>query len=268
MKFFFKTVLPSMAMIASASAQQLVPLSFNSIGIETGSSTLYSSAGDVWRATNVSSDYAGQMDALFRITGTIGVSSPSNVYFSTAAARGDNMRVIVANVTNAQVFVNVQLVNSGTTTPFSGWSTGDQLITQFSDLDSDLNANRTDFAGVQQGTYLFDSSSDTVNPGSSLLELNTTAISGYDVFRLKQPWTSQDNVIATDPVSQSPVTGAFVFNANSSLNLVLGQFSVGSTATRHIDIDMTPDFTIIPEPSSALLVGMAAISFAVRRRRK
>lgn len=269
MKFILKVVLITSVLIASASAQQLIPLSFNTIAKEIGSTTTFSSAGDTWRASDVSSDYAGQMDALFTIYATQGLT-PSTVFFDdTNPARGDNMRVRVGpNVTNAQVFINIQLVNAGMSTTFTGWAAGDQLITQFSDIDSDAGADRTDFAGVSQFDYINDYSSNDADPGSSLLELDSTTIAGFDVFRLKTPWTSQGNVSSNDPVDQLPVTGGFVFDTTSSLSIVVGQFSNGAAANRHIDIDMTPDFTVIPEPSSFLLVGMAMLGLGFYRRRQ
>lgn len=258
----------------------LISLDFTFVAPEVGTSTTFSTAGDVWRASNISNDY--NIDALFTITGTsAGNGGPalptSTVAFVDEPARGNNMRVRVGGnpnnyVVDARVFITIQFVDAGTTNPFSGWSTGDQLITQFSDIDSDFGQDRTDFGGLASSTYQRASSSDNLDPGSSLLTLDSSTVPGYDIYRMQTPWGPQINVFDTDDVSQSPVTGAFLLNAasltNSSFDLAVGQLSNGAEGDRHIDIDMTPDSVIVPEPSSTLLVGLTVtLGLGFRRRR-
>lgn len=191
----------------------IVPLDFTDTAIEAGSSFTFSSAGDQWRATDVGRldpNYAGLIDAVFTITGTTGISATNNVAFVTEAARGNNMRVRVGgttNVTNATVFINIQFVDAGTNDPFTGWLPGADLITQFSDLDSDAGFDRTDFGGIQVGqpTFKNRANSDDITPGSSLLVFDTTSVAGYEIGRMATPWGPQGNVTATDAFSQSPV---------------------------------------------------------------
>lgn len=239
--------------------------------IEPGSTTTFSSAGDTWRAQNVDMSGNYNIDALFTITNTFG-TQPSNVAFVTESARGNNMRVRVGaspQVTTAHVFITIQFVDAGTTNPFTGWLPGAQLITQFSDLDSDIPADRTDFGGVAQLTYADRFTSDDITPGSSELLFDSTSVPGFDIARLQEPWGPQGNVTATDALSQSPVTAAFLFDATSTLNIVVGQISNGPTGNRHIDIDMTPDFEIIPEPSTyAAILGALALGVVFYRRRR
>jgi len=88
---------------------------------------------------------------------------------------------------------------------------------------------------------------------------------------LQVPWGPQGNVTSTDPVDQAPVTAAFLMNATSSFQLVVGQRANGNfPAYRHIDIDMTPDFNIIPEPSTyAMILGsLALLAIGYRRFRR
>lgn len=269
MKLSFKSLIlaSTLACAVNASAS-LVSLDFSDIGIETGSTTTFSTAGDVWRASDVRIDAPGTMDAIFTITGASGVSS-SNLYFLDNVARGNNMRVIIANVTSATVFITISLVNAGTSDPYTGWSIGETLISQFSDLDSDAGANRSDFAGARTSEFVDAQTSDNVTANSSLLDLFTgpSYAPDYTVGILQTPWTAQGNVVSTSQAAQSPVTAAFSYDARNSIDIVLGQRSAdGINATRHIDIDMTPDFTIIPEPTTALLGGLGMLALLRRRR--
>ena len=260
----------SLTFAANASGS-LVSLSFSNVGVDGSSTFLYSTAGDIWRATNVRTDGGPAMDAIFTITGTSGVDS-SRVAFVDESQRGNNMRIRVGIsspfVTNATVFITINLVNAGTTDPYTGWSRDSTLITQFSDLDSDVGADRSDYAGVLTGQFTEVRTSDSVNPGSSLLDIvsNPTYASGYTVGIMQTPWGPQENVFDTSQAAQSPVTAAFFFDARNTINVVAGQRSNGDVGNRHIDIDMTPDFIIIPEPAAALLGGLGMLILLRRRR--
>ena len=221
-----------------------------------------------------------QVDAVFTITNTDDGSgntlATNNVFFDDVAARGNNMRVRVgegpsSQAVNAFVFITIDFFEAGTTNPFS-WDTGEELITQFSDIDSDFGADRSDFAGVHGDDFSATATSDDITPGSSLLEFDNSSLftdANYSIAHLATPWSGQANVSATDPASQSPVTAAFTDDAKSSIRVVVGQLSNGPGASRHIDIDMTPDFDIVPEPSSfALLAGIAGLGMALTARRR
>ena len=271
MKSIFKLLLfaSSLTFAANASAS-LVSLSFSNVGVDGSSTFLYSTAGDIWRATNVRTDGGPAMDAIFTITGVTGASA-NNVAFVTEPARGNNMRVRVggdSGVTTAAVFITINLVNAGTTDPYTGWSPDNTLITQFSDLDSDVGADRSDFGGVLTGQFTEVGTSDDVTPGSSLLDIvsNPSYAPGYTVGIMQTPWGPQENVIDTTAEAQSPVTAAFFFDARNTINVVAGQVSNGDVGNRHIDIDMTPDFIIIPEPATALLGGLGMLLLLRRRR--
>lgn len=254
----------------------LVPLDFSNITVTGGSSFVYSDLGDQWRASDVRGD--SSMDAVFTITDTddgLGNLLPtSTVFFDDVAARGNNMRVRVGGdpanrVADATVFITIDLFNAGTNDPYTGFTTSDDLITQFSDLDSDTTFDRTDFGGALTSEIDSQVLSDNITPGSSLLEFDTTSIPSYTIAHLEDPWSPKGNVVPTNEFAQSPVTAAFVRDAVTSLSVVVGQLSNGPTANRHIDIDMTPDFEIVPEPSSfALLAGIAGLGMALSARRR
>ena len=271
-------ILAASALLAPfASAATIIPFDFSDVAVEGTSTFDVSSLGDVWRASNANANLG--IDAIFTMTAATANGSPlasSLVFFDSSptanALRGNNMRLRVGpDVSDARVFITITFVESGTDTPFVSWPVNAQLITQFSDLDSDAGGDRSDFGGVESGTYDQPFSSNDVNPGSSLLVLDSATEPGYDIFRMQEPWGPKGNVIDTDAASQSPVTGAFLFNVTTgeaiAINMVGGQLSNNSEANRHIDIDMTPDFIIIPEPSSALLVVLAGLFGFMRRRR-
>jgi hypothetical protein len=142
---------------------------------------------------------------------------------------------------------------------------GDSLRVQFDDLDSDVGFNRADFAGMQ-------TSQTTQTALKQLAEItdltvNKTLIANYTVGVLPEPYTAWGNVSSTDPYDQSPVTIGFNTFA-STINLVMGVTGTG-LGTRHVDIDMTPDFVMVPEPSTyALLLGVAALGYVASRRRQ
>ncbi|TVP80427.1 MAG: hypothetical protein EA353_03945 [Puniceicoccaceae bacterium] len=257
----------------------IVPLDFSNFVAVSGASTTFSNAGDQWISSNVRGD--NSVDAVFTITATDnGSGNPltaSQVAFVDESARGNNMRVRVGGggneVTNAQVFITVSFWDAGTfgtanANPFS-WAVGDELITQISDIDSDVPSDRSDFGGVHMADYKERYTSDAIAPGSSLLVFDDSTISDYGIAVMDQPWGPQDNVTDTSASAQSPVTAAFVSDAASEIRIVVGQLSNGDTGNRHIDVDMTPDFEIIPEVSSyGLILGLIGLGFVgVRRRR-
>lgn len=219
----------------------------------------------------------GSLDALFTITSTNSLAT-NNVGFVDEPARGSNVRVRVGgstDVAEAKVFIDIDFVNAGSTIAYTGWGTGDELITQFSDLDSDeellpsFKNDRTDFAGVHNSDFTANETSDNVSPGSSFLTFDATAVTNYTIARMKEPWGPQANVSATDATSQSPVTAAYTRDAQNKIRVVVGQLSDDGNANRHVDIDMTPDFNIVPEPSSfALLAGLAGLGMAMTARRR
>lgn len=273
MRSNFKNLLtPLVAITAGASSLfASISLDFTNVSVASGSTTTYSSAGDQWIATDVLIGSPGALDAVFTITNTSNGSSAlatSSVFFDTNPARGNNMRVRVGpNVATAQVFIDIDFYVAGTfgtTNQRYTWNPGDTMTTQFSDLDSDAGNNRSDFAGVHVDDYSVRSTAGS----TSLLEFDDTYITDYTVANLQTPWTPQANVSATDPLSQSPVTAAFLRDAQDTIRIVVGQRSAGDLANRHIDIDMTPDFEIIPEPSSiGFLIGLAGLGFVAARRR-
>lgn len=266
------------SMVAGVASAAVVPLDFTNISMVSGSTTTYSSAGDAWVATDVRLDAGPALDAVFTITSTDDGSASalptSTVFFDTSAARGNNMRVRVGGdpsnrVADAFVFLTVEFFNSGTSTPYTGWAPGEELITQFSDLDSDAGFDRTDFGGVHNADFTDQFTSDDVIPGTSLLITDGTTFTDYSVAYLDTPWGPEGNVTSTNPVPQSPVSTAFTRDAQNSIRMVVGQLSNGPAANRHIDIDMTPDFDIVPEPSSfALLAGIAGLGMALSARRR
>jgi hypothetical protein len=212
---------------------------------------------------------------VFTITNTTDGTSAlptSTVAFVDEAARGNNARVRVGGdplnrVEDAQVFVTIEFFETGTNTPYT-WAGTDDLVTQFSDLDSDLGFDRTDFGGRLLSDYDTRATSDDISPGSSLLVFDDTTITNYSIAHLDTPWTPEGNVTSTTASAQSPVTASYTGTAASSIFLVVGQLSGGDEGNRHIDIDMTPDFTIVPEPSSyGFLLGLGAIAAMGFRRR-
>ncbi len=274
----FKNLLtPLVAITAGASSLfASISLDFTNVSVVSGSTTTYSSAGDQWIATDVLIGSPGALDAVFTITNTStgsGTIATNQVAFVTESGRGSNMRVRVGVVspfvTTAQVFIDIDFYVAGTfgtTNERYAWNPGDTMTTQFSDLDSDAGSNRSDFAGVHVDDY---TSRSLAPGGTSLLEFDDTFITNYSVANLQTPWEPQGNVVGTDPVSQSPVTAAFLREAQDTIRVVVGQRSSGDTANRHIDIDMTPDFEIIPEPSSiGFLIGLAGLGLVGARRRR
>lgn len=272
------TAVAASFLVASVASAALVPLEFTNISAVAGTTTNFSDLGDQWVATNVFRSSGPNLDVRFTITGTDdgtgNALATDNVFFDDVAARGSNMRVRVggpSNVATALVFITIDLFETGTTDgPF--WGRSDDLITQFSDLDSDAGSDRTDFGGVHFDDFSTQATADNVSPGSSLLVLDNSTVNNYSIARLATPWGPQANVSDQSASAQSPVTAAYTRAAKNSLRVVVGQLSNGTppdTANRHIDIDMTPDFTIVPEPSSfALLAGLAGLGMAMTARRR
>jgi hypothetical protein len=224
--------------------------------------------GSAYKVTNVA-DLLGagginQIDAIFTVTDA-SIDSSSAIQF-VDETRGDDVRVRFNKLTGTDIWVKIAIsfVQSGTTTAVDVAAvTGSDLVLQFDDLDSDVGSNRADFAGLETSQI------DAVALASNtLLQQDTSISSGYTIGHgIGTDWTSMDNVSNLDAISQSPVTIAFETTV-STLNIVLGVTGADS-GDRHIDIDMTPDFTIVPEPSSyAFLIGIAAIGFVATRRRK
>ena len=275
-KTLFAAVTTAFFSLGSLSAV-IVPLEFNSISSVVGSSTTYSTAGDQWIATNVRADSpTTQVDAVFTITNTdngLGSLLPQNtVGFVTESARGNNMRIRVGGNSNnrvatAYVFITIDFFQAGTTNPYI-WGRSDELVTQFSDLDSDFGQNRADFGGSHVNDYDSRNTSDNVVPGSSRLVFNDTEITDYSIAHLNTPWGPEGNVTNTSASAQSPVTASFTRDATNSIRIVAGQLSNGDVGNRHIDIDMTPDFTIVPESSSfGLILGLVGLGTIGMRRR-
>ncbi|WPJ96014.1 hypothetical protein SH580_21605 [Coraliomargarita algicola] len=227
--------------------------------------------GSQYKATNVANlggaGGVNSIDAIFTVTAA-SVNNSSLIYFANEAGRGDDVRLRFKKLSAASIWakVSISFVQSGTLTAVNVASvTGDNLRVQFDDLDSDVGSNRADFAGMQ-------TSQTTQTAVKQLAEItdltvNYSLISGYTVGVLPGPFTPWGNVTSTDPYDQSPVTIGFNTIA-PVINLVMGVTGTGQ-GNRHIDIDMTPDFVMVPESSAfALLIGAAALGFVACRRRR
>ncbi|MDQ8208546.1 PEP-CTERM sorting domain-containing protein [Coraliomargarita sp. SDUM461003] len=207
--------------------------------------------------------------AIFTITDASHNNS-SRIYFQSGTARGDDVRMILDKGGAADIWakVSVQFFDKATDQSVNVAAvTGDSLRLQFDDLDSNVGNSRADYAGLQTSQIL-----DSELASNTILTQRTDLASGYTVGVLPDdgdgaPYDSYGNITSTNPVDQSPVTAAFDTTAEI-LNLVLGVTGTG-TGTRLIDIDMTPDFVIVPEPASfTLLIGALSLGFVSLRRRR
>lgn len=226
--------------------------------------------GSVYTATNVA-DLGGVggvnfIDARFKFTGA-SVDDSSKIYFDDNVARGDDARLRLTKSGSADIWAKIQIsfVKAGTSDAVNlPTLLGDSLRLQFDDLDSDVGDSRADFAGLLTSQVAL-----AELAGNTILTASTALMPGYTVGVLPDdgdglPYDSYGNVTTTDPIAQSPVTVGFD-SSNPTLDIVIGVTGTG-TGNRHIDIDMTPDFTIIPEPSAALLCGLGGMLLLRRRR--
>lgn len=261
------STVPMMLLSLPSSAQSAASMDFTNFNFSpiTGPNVSGGIIGSVYKATNVANlGGAGGVtliDALFTVNGA-SVDSGTSIFFDNNSARGDDVRIRFRKNSPADIWakVSISFVKSGTSDSVDVAAvTNTALRLQFDDLDSDVGSDRADFAGLL--TSQIDGAELAINTD---LILNTTLSTGYTVGVYPAPYDSKGNVTSTDPVAQSPVTAAFDTRA-AVLQLVLG-VTGPANGNRHIDIDMTPDFVIVPEPSSALLCGLASF-LALRRRR-
>ncbi len=233
--------------------------------------------GDVWTATNVVDlgGSVGSVNALFTVVSS-NLNDNQFAFVPGEASRGDDARVRFDNITgitseyNYHVEIKISFVDPDNGNAAVSFNSG-ELQVQFDDLDSHSDVNLADYAGVLTsdiGAGEFSS--------NTILESNTTLVSGATVGVLQSdgaglPYDSAGNVTGTDPLIQSPVTAGFTIADSAA---ALGEFTivVGVTGTefgtRHVDIDMTPDFVIVPEASSyGLLLGLGMIATVAMRRR-
>jgi len=274
MNSYTKKILTAGSLVLGATALQAsVSMDFtNMLSTTDMSGTL---VGDVWRATNVvTGGYGGiTVDALFTIK-TTNMDENQFTFATTENARGDDARVRFSNITGGSLYnkfvtIEVSFVNQSNGEAVS-FGAG-ELYTQFDDLDSEPGVNLADYAGVQTSDF-----TTNVFASNTLLEADTALVSGSTVGILQgdgtsTPWNTASNVSDTGAIAQSPVTAGFTITGSAA---AAGKFvmALGVTGTqfgsRHIDIDMTPDFTIVPEPSTyALLLGAVAAFCVISRRR-
>ncbi|WPJ97735.1 PEP-CTERM sorting domain-containing protein [Coraliomargarita algicola] len=228
-------------------------------GAVIGSQYLATGVADLEGAGGV-----GVIDAIFTISDA-SVDDSSLIYFANEGARGDDARIRLEKNSSADIWVKISIsfVLTGTSTAVDvADASGSDLRLQFDDLDSDVNANRADYAG------LVTAEADLIELASNTeLVTNTSLHSGYSVGLYPSPYGPKGNITSTDAIAQSPVTIGFDSTAEV-LDIVVG-VTGSATGSRHIDIDMTPDFIIVPEPSSyALLIGAISLGFVSLRRRR
>ena len=240
----------------------------NGSGAVIGSAYEVTDVADLGGAGGVNSIYA-----IFTITDASHDNS-SRIYFQSGSARGDDVRMIFDKGGSADIWakVSVQFFDSASDIIVDVADlTGDSLRLQFDDLDSNVGNSRADFAGLATSQI------DESELASNTILTTTTSDSligeaGYTVGVLPDdgdgaPYDSYGNITSTNPIDQSPVTVAFD-TTEAVLELILGVTGEG-TGIRLIDIDMTPDFVIVPEPSSyALLIGALSLGFVSLRRRR
>ena len=250
-----------------SNAQSLLSLDFTNFNFTpiTNATVLGGVVDSVYEATSVA-DLGGvggvnSIDAHFTITDA-SVNNNSLIFFEDSATRGTNARLRFLKNSSADIWarVSISFVDSVTSNAVDvNALTGDYFRLQFDDLDSDVGRNRADFAGLANS----DIDAAILDPGSEL-ELNTTLQSGYTVGVLPQPYGPEGNVTGNTPADQAPVTVGF--NTTSEfLQVVLG-VTGPDTGSRHIHIDMTPNFVLVPEPSTALLCGLSSLLLFRRRR--
>lgn len=248
-------------------------MNFTDLSLETD--IVGTDVGDVWRSTSVY-DFGGSVgtiDALYTIISSTLAENQFD-FVPGEADRGDDARVRFSNISaspfNEHVRINIAFVDPDNSDSAVSFSAADLYI-QFDDLDSVPGSDLADYAGV----YDTDFDQVTLSPDTLLLE-NTTFVPGATIGVLEGdgvglPYDSAPNMIGTDAETQSPVTIGFQI-APASAAVGSFDFIVGVTGTvpgsRHIDIDMTPDFQIIPEPSSVGLLGLSLSILLLRRRRR
>lgn len=261
---------------AASSVLASISLDFSQFGLTpiTGTNNAGGVIGEQYRVTNVANlgGVGGifAIDAIFEITDA-SVDDENKIAFVNETKRGDDARIRFEKSADESLIwakVSISFVQSLTTTSVDvAQVTGSNLRIQFDDLDSDLDSDRADFAGLETSQIDL-----TERAANTELIIDTTLSAGYTVGLFPVDPTTmnydpQINISSIDPVDQSPVTIAFDTSV-ATINLVLGVTGPDS-GSRHIDIDGTPDFIIVPEPSSSvLLVGAVVFGLVSLRRRR
>ncbi len=258
-----------LATILIANSANATEINFNSFALVDD--VAGTDVGDVYRFEDITVLPNGStVDALMTITS----STLSDLGFNgVESISGDDVRWRLNNEIG-HTTIRVDFVQDNLNTLVSSPLT--DLTVLFDDIDSDTGRNGSDFAGLKTTDFTSAFLNDVTT-----LTIDDSLVSGYSVAHLSgdglgddpTDFTEWGNNTSNDGAGQSPSTAAFQIDSTNSFEFIVGQ--LGPTAGfRHIDLDITPDFTLtnpvnvtVPEPGS---VGFLCVSlgmlFGLRRR--
>ena len=183
----------------------------------------------------------------------------------------------VLALTNADFETNPSPDNAWSNDDPSGWTATNAGIQDRDDTVGVINT----VVFLQGGSSLIQEiSADPVLGGAivvgdvfnfSILASNTNASPtvGFDIQNTAGDSLIggfQDAAILTDSFSTIPISGT-VDTASASVFLVIRQNEGGAASSQALLDDVTLDYTPVPEPSSAALLGLGGLALILRRRK-